>query len=258
MTIEKNTKLNDGCFIKSNFHNLKIREYEKVLIKQLIGLILTKIAGLSGVKTETDRFTIQDIKKMILSVFSNLTLEELIKAFELERYSMYEVKTEHFQLFNATYISTILNNYKKWKVETMYKANISSPIKQPSPMTESQKEKKMNEAVNRVYSEYKELKTMQENIVYIFDFLVERDKIKSWENSKYLKYYVKKMVDAKIQVENEQKAKCSNDPKERYKFKEELLEISEDKSPKIEIRAKKLVLIDFFDKQISLGQRKIF
>lgn len=83
-----------------------------------LGIMFTKIANLGGIKGEISEINKQDISKMILRRNKALSLEEIYFAFELERYGVYEEKTSHFQLFNADYVSTILNKYKKWKTTT--------------------------------------------------------------------------------------------------------------------------------------------
>ena len=101
------------AFVKSISETPKIKDRKtEVDIQPLIWVMLVKIAALSGVKDAIDDFNKSDILKMIFTSFSDLTVEEIYKAFELERYSQYEVKTEHFQLFNAEYVSAILKKYK--------------------------------------------------------------------------------------------------------------------------------------------------
>ena len=108
---------------------VKIKEISKEpRFNDLLGAMFTKISVLAGIKGEIDQFTKQDISKMILSTFKELSLEELHKAFELERYGVYDDKTDHFQLFDANYISQILKKYKKWKAKERLELNISQPV----------------------------------------------------------------------------------------------------------------------------------
>ena len=68
----------------------------------------------------------QDITNLIFGVYSDLTIEEIYKAFELERFGLYEEKTKHFQLFNSEYVSEILKKYKKWKHDMKMQHNITN------------------------------------------------------------------------------------------------------------------------------------
>lgn len=140
-------------FLKSTYEIKKIRErkYEPAF-KQLLGVVLVKINSLAGIKTEIDDFTKQDIVKMILGTFNELSIEEIYKAFELERYSVYETKTDHFQLFDANYISEILKKYKKWKVEQKKVLNIDAPKEE----IQVDKNKIRLDFLKMVYSEIKE------------------------------------------------------------------------------------------------------
>ena len=97
---------------------IKDRKYQPNF-KMLLGAVLTKISILAGIKNEIDQFTKQDLIKMLTTSFGEISVEEIYKAFELERYGNYETRTEHFQQFNAEYISEVLKKYKVWKVRHM-------------------------------------------------------------------------------------------------------------------------------------------
>lgn len=143
-------------FIKSTFNHSKIKHLRvNSNFKELLGAVLVKISILAGIKNEIDDFIKQDISKMILSAFNELSIEEISKAFELERYNQYEVKTEHFQLFDSNYISAVLKKYQKWKVKEKIELNILAPIKEIE-ITESEKLKLRQDLLKIIYSEIKE------------------------------------------------------------------------------------------------------
>ena len=56
------------------------------------------------IKNPIDSFMKQDIINMLDGYWSNFTFEEMVKAFEMERFGQFTEQTEHFQLFNSTYI----------------------------------------------------------------------------------------------------------------------------------------------------------
>jgi len=91
--------------------------------------------------------------------------------------------------------------------------------------------------------------------------LVENKKIQL-PSEKTKNYYDKKILEATEQIKNENTISVS-DKKERLKMKEILNSIinndlSLDAKNKIEIRAKKLIIIDFFNNQKEKGILNIF
>lgn len=256
--IEQKCSLSPVQFLKSNLDNKKIRERTtEPDIKITIGTMLIKIGTLAGIKNEIDSLVGQDIMRMILSTYADLTLEEIYKAFELERYGSFEDKTEHFQLFNADYIAKILKKYKNWKLNMKTHHDITSDAKRLSEITESQKEQILINGVNRFYQEYQETKIIADPSEYIFDFLVEKGNIKNNNKPKLLEYYQIKLQEAKQELEKEQSKKTAIDKIERQRIKIDLDQIVAGYSPKIIIRAKRNILKEYFEKQISLKAEKI-
>lgn len=258
--IEEKCSLAPVQFLKSNLENKKIRERTtEPDIKMLIGIMLTKILTLSGIKNEIDSLIGQDITKMIFSTYGDLTVEEIYKAFELERYGSFEDKTEHFQLFNADYIAKVLKKYKNWKhnIKTHHDISLNKTL-QLDAITESQKETILQNGVNRMYQEYKLSKTIEDPSEYIFDFLIEKGKIKNNSNPKVLEYYQQHLQKAKRQLEIETSKQMSSSKSERTQIKIDLDEIIAGFSPKIIIRAKRNILSEYFEKQILIKTETIF
>ncbi|TDD77093.1 hypothetical protein [Flavobacterium caseinilyticum] len=257
--IEQKCMLAPVQFLKSNLDNKKLRERTtEPDIKITIGTMLIKIGTLAGIKNEIDSLVGQDIMRMILTTYADLTLEEIYKAFELERYGSFEDKTEHFQLFNADYIAKILKKYKNWKLNMKMNHDISkNSTLQLAAVTEGQKEQILIDGVNRVFQEYQETNTISDPSEYIFDFLVEKGKIKNSNNPKLLEYYQLKLQQAKTELSKEQSKKTSTDKLERQRIKVDMEQIVAGYSPKIIIRAKRNILKEYFDKQISLKAEKI-
>lgn len=92
-----------------------------------LGGVLTVINALSGIKSELDVLIKRDILNTICSYYKNLSVAEIYKAFQLERAGMYDEKTDHFQLFDSTYISSILKKYENWKSEQKRMSNYNPP-----------------------------------------------------------------------------------------------------------------------------------
>jgi hypothetical protein len=254
--IESNCNTSPITFLSglNNVKKIKDRSTE-VDIKQLIGTVLVKISMLSGIKNQIDDFNKQDILKMILSAYNGLTIEEIYKAFELERYGKYEVKTDHYQLFNADYISKILIKYKKWKQDVRIQHNISSENLIPAlpEKTTSQLREIMSDGIIRTYNEYLENGEIPELSAHIFDELLERGIIKGSNTPALSKYYLDKVEQARIEIKSELKRIKTSSPSEANNIKLELEKIQNESSSKVQIRAKKIVLKEFFQKQKSLG-----
>lgn len=257
--IEKKCTQNAVSFLKSNFSNIRIRDRKtEPNVNILLAICWGKICGLAGIKTEVDSFVIEDITKMIFYAYSDLTIEEIYKAFELERYGIYENKTEHFQLFNSDYISTILKKYRVWKNNTKIHHNITEEKKSTSEISEEAKENILINGVNRVFKEYQETKTINGPTEYLFDFLVEKGKIKTKGNETLVLYYQTKLEEAKLQLKKETETAEIKSPAQKKQLRVDLERIILGQSGKILIRAKKNILLEYFNKQTQLNQQTIF
>ncbi len=257
--VEAKCNMAPVAFLKSNFSNVKIRDRKtEPNIGVLFAVAWAKICGLSGIKSEIDDFVIEDITKMIFYAYSDLTVEEIYKAFELERYGVYENKTDHYQLFNAEYISTVLKKYKTWKHNIKTHHNITPDSKTNEEMSEEEKDKIVENGVNRFYEEYKANKTIEDPSEYIFDHLIKKGLIKNNNNPKVLEYYQGHLQLAKTQLQKENTHSSSLDKADRQRLKIDLEQIVSGHSPKIILRAKKNILAEFFEKQILLKTEKIF
>ena len=120
---EKKNNLNNIDFVKDSKNQIQIKSIEnKIYLGEQLSLLITQIYNLSGIKGELNQIQAQDVLKMILTQFKELSLNEIYKAFELERYGSYAKETDHYQLFNAQYVSSILKKYKSKKNNTNLKS----------------------------------------------------------------------------------------------------------------------------------------
>lgn len=148
----------------------------------LFEMMLVRITVLAGIKNEIDDLNKQDIAKMILRRFKTLSLNDIYFAFEKERYGEYETKTSHFQLFNADYVSEVLNKYKNWKRTMKVEHNISAPLLQAeNTISEQEKEGIVAQGVERMFEEYKLNKSVPVGCAYIYDYLVAKGQIQKAE-----------------------------------------------------------------------------
>ena len=138
------------------------------------------------------------------------------------------------------------------------------PINEVKEISQIEKKQIMKDAVNKKYNEFLQSNDIEEPFNHIFKELIEIGKIKmpTAETPKLEMYYQKKLEDAKNQILREYGLKTSTDAIERNKIKAITQAIinntdNQDAKAKIEVRAKKLVLIDFFTKQRELCLKEI-
>lgn len=91
-----------------------IRTLPKEHTRALLGAIITQHALLVGIQGRISPLQKEDILRLAASQFAYLSLEEIYKALQLERYGAYGEHTQHYQLVNATYLSQILAKYQDW------------------------------------------------------------------------------------------------------------------------------------------------
>lgn len=231
-------------FLKKAILLKKIRERKsEPNFKFLFAVLWSKVCTLGGIKNEIDPFMVEDINRMIFSMYSDLTIEEIYKAFELERHGMYDQKTEHFQLFSAEYVSGILKKYKHWKSITRMQHNISAdkPNTESTELSNQQKQEIMDKAIIRSFDEYLANSEISIPCVHIFDELYERQMFQPTPD------YKKTYSVAKFQIERELKAEKSTNRQDRMKIQEVLDNLESKNSEKILSRAKMLVLKDYFN-----------
>jgi hypothetical protein len=263
--IDKREKIN-SVLILSNKSFLEIsNSFVKIIeLKKdanfifLIGGWITQTSMLMQVKNPIDNFIKQDIINMLTGYWSILSFEEIIKAFELERFGVYSEKTEHFQLFDCNYISSVFKKYQKWKRENKLEHNIKSETTETT-MSEDEIKQILVNAVNNKYQEFLETGDISNPIIGVFQELIDCKilKMPNSETPKLEVYYQNILEIAKEQVKLEQESKSSIDKMERQTIKSELEKIQNGTSAKIEIRAKKLVLIDYFTKCKTENKKQI-
>lgn len=261
---EKISEIEDRCnvhaisFIKSNYGYPKLRNRQtEPEIKFLIGAALLKSAMHLGIK-DIDDIHKPDIMNALFSHYSDLTLEEIYKAFELERFNVYEEKTEHYQLFNSEFVTAILKKYRAYKHKIRTEHNILPGKDSKKELTPEEKEQLVVDGVNRAYDEFKETGTIEGLTEYIFDFLVEKSKIKTKGSPALVEYYEDKLTQAKEQLKKETEKAEPKSRTEKNQINVDLEKIIAGTSGKILIRAKRNILLEFFKKQNELKQQTIF
>jgi len=236
------------AFLKDVSNQIKIKEIkDDNLFSENLKNVMVKIILFSGIKEKVDDLYKADIKNMMLNHYKHFSLNEITYAFELERYGKLGDKTQHFQLFNADYVSTVLKKYETWKAVTRKQNNINTlKIENSNEMTPEEIEFSMIEGCDRIFREYKLNHRIEGVYVHIYDHLFKKGLLPRD------KFY-KDMIFAKAQViaisEVKANARENNEPK---KTMERAIKEIEDKVNLTPIAiAKKLALEDYFQKLIK-------
>jgi len=241
--IKKQVEGVPSVFVKNTYKFVKIRDRKnEINFKTLIGVMFVEISILAGIKEITDENK-RDIVKMILTACDDLTIEEIYKAFELERYGEYGQKTEHFQLFNADYIAKIIAKYREWKLQVKTQHNISlAELKEKNEQKISEEEQKliMDNAIKRLYHEFLDSGEVSIPCSYIFDEMYYREMFVGMDLPTY-----KRIAEREVKYEITSKKTASkfefNEVKETLKNIE-----SNDRNEKVLAHAKRLVIHDYF------------
>jgi len=221
--LEKIAQLPDRQFFDQTAHDLKIQKLQNtVSFKTQMGIILTKIHTLSGIKNPMDNFTKQDLLRLIVRRYKALSPAELYKAFENERFGINQPKTDHFQLFDSNYVSTIIDKYINWKQTEKIKINYIPPEQQTTlalpAISDLEKHRIMTEEINRLFTTYL-LQGHLDNeiIVHVYQELCKRNIIyqkadnpeKQEQIDNYFAYQYHKAKEQTLQ-EYQQKARQSS------------------------------------------------
>lgn len=250
--IEKKCELHPISFLKETYNFEKIRNIKNDIdFSMTLAVCLSRICVLSGINSKVDVLNSNDITKAITNAYSDLSIEEVYKAFEFERYGHFESKTNHYQLFNAEYVCEVIKKYKKWKQDTRIINYINEPKKNLPEISESQKKEIVDKGIIRVFNEFKETGEIPEPCSHIFDELYERKIIRDGQTPGEQAYYQRKYSEAAVQIERELKSENTGSLHELRTIKEELDKIGQNNSDKVILRIKKLILIDLFTRLID-------
>lgn len=262
--IKEVVSLPTKSFLQSSyeFKKISVIKNEPNFVLLIAGWCV-QTSALMQIKNPIDQFVKKDIFTMLTGYWSILSFEELIKAFELERFGLYKEKTEHYQLFDCNYISQILNKYQIWKRDNKIELNINPELSE-NKISEMEASEIMKEAVNKKYSEYLETSEIKEPFNHIFKELIEIGKIKmpTVTTPKIQIYYQEKLEQAREEILSELKSFSSDDKLKRTSNKsiiDAILSNSEnqDAKAKIEVRSKRIVLTDYFNSEKNKGTEKI-
>lgn len=173
---------------------VKIKETDPELLKAFLPMMISRISGLAGIKDESDDFNSDDVARLVLSKYKSFSVVEIWKAFELERYGSYDYKTEHYGLFNADYVSTVMSKYVEWRRKMKKNHNILQILEalnlEAVPQLESPK-KTISEITNYCFTYYKEHKCLPVDFfaywTKIYKKVFEKDPLTETQIKRYRK-----------------------------------------------------------------------
>jgi hypothetical protein len=230
-----------------------------VLIAYLIEIFNLKISS----SEEKKDFDLQMlvILDFIRSEFGFLTTEEVKQAFKMYVAKKFGHK-DIFRLLDVIVVSDVLNCFVEFRSDSLRTYTQKAQnlmIESQNKMSDSEKFDIMTNAINNCYIEYQETKHFSGVIIHIFDELIKRKilKMPTAETPKIQEYYDGILEKSKKEIQRELNSEVCLTKKDKNEVIIELNKIIENNSSKVQIRAKKLVLIDFFNKQISLNKKLI-
>lgn len=252
---ESSQQLSELSFVKDIPSQLKIKDISRNDFINQFGLIMVKIINHLGIKNAVTESEKEDIKEFILMRFKSLSLNEIEYAFKLERYSLYESKSSHYQLFNTDYVSMILNKYIQWKRKINFKNNLIAKSKNEKEVSNQEKKQLEFQAVNKSLEYFIEHRSVDLNRIYVYDIL---DKLGYMPTNNEEKRKIK--VDAQLILEKdltrEKENKKSNSIDEKRQFDRVLEDVKNGISPKIIIKCKELVLSKFY-RDLTLEKNRL-
>lgn len=140
------------AFVKDVPNQVKVREADSYELTKQLAIVLTHAAIATGLKGGIEDIHKREIKELILMRFKNLSLDEIAYAFKLERFGVLGDKTEHFQLFNASYVSEVLEKYRNWKREIRKAHNVEA-AKQLPEITPEERAEIRRQFLKNIYEE---------------------------------------------------------------------------------------------------------
>lgn len=240
---EESQSLGEISFVKNIPSQVKIMEItNKNEFSKQLGLIMVKIINHLGIKNPVSDFEKADVKEMILMRFKHLSLDEVEYAFKLERYGVFGEKTNHYQLFNAEYVSNILNKYVKFRQKVRFDKNlVVKKMKTEEEVSDQEKLRREKQAVNRSLAYFEEYREVDTTRIYVYDILFALGKMPT-----DIAYKNRVKEDAVLLLEREQKQKKPTSIDEKREFAQVLKSIQKGTSPQIIIKCKELELAKFF------------
>lgn len=243
---EERQSLGEVAFVKNIVDQVKIRDIsDSYTISKEVSHWITHTTNMLGIKDAVPTHNKTEIVELILSVFKNLSFDEMYFAFKMERFGRLGDKTDHFQFFNSSYVSDVLKKYVEWKREVRRKHNLDMAKENVSQPELSQKEKDsiVANGVLRIFGEFLALGDISTGDSYIYEVLYDDGLLPRDAETKKKVYREAKEV-LKFNVESKQAISIE----EKEHFKNILVAIERKRDPIVIAEAKRIMVKKFFRK----------
>jgi hypothetical protein len=254
-------KLSEVAFVKKVIEFKQIRSFnlsndlDRKELSKGVSMLLVKASVLSGLKNEISNINKDDIMTMIVKYNKSLSLEELDYAFQLERYNLLPPKSNHFQLFNAEYVSEILNKYKTLRADIRFNNDLPMTLIDPkdesNELSQEDKDLIVITGVISAYEYFLENKKIESGKPYVYEYLYELNAFPKHDNAYRIK--IKALAkDEMLENLKQQKIKSKN-LKEVKSIKSVIDKVTKDEHP-LRSKCQEITLRNFYDEVIESGK----
>ena len=168
-------QLSEGAFLKQNLDNTKIMNIHDVELKKThIALFVYELELHFAPDKKTEALIMQDIEKMILSVFKTLTINELYYAGQLKRYGEIGAGNKAYGRITTEFVSQLLVDYKNWKRETLKNHNLPIAKKEPEIiMPDAEKVRLIWNGLNTCFDYFIKNNEIPLGYIWVYDHLAD-------------------------------------------------------------------------------------
>lgn len=240
--VQDRQSLTEISFVKSVSSHLRMRDADGYELSKEIAHWFAHTSNSLGIKEEINSINKMDITEMLLSKYKALSVDELYYAFKMERYGNLGEKTQHFQLFNASYVSDVLEKYREWKRNIKVEHNISQSETKPTT-TDQEKTYWINRAVNDCLDYFETHRELEDGKFYVYDILYEDGFLPTdVEYKKRIKNDAIELIDFEL------KNKKPVDLSEKKKIRDMFENLYSKNNPLVVLKCKELALAEFLRK----------
>jgi len=154
--VEEASRLRGAAYLVAVQRSEKIRAVKDTAgFRDTMGAVLAKAAALAGIKGEFDPFVKEDIMCLIMSRYGGLSIAEVSRAFQNDRYGINGERAQHFQMFGAEYVATVIDRYAEWKRDEMKRIPAPQALPERTGPTEEEMTKKDKALLAAAYATWR-------------------------------------------------------------------------------------------------------
>ena len=181
-TIQQVGELTPLAVAKQRYQYPRLKDLPPKQVSSLFGVVFTRIVSLVGIKGDIDPLQKEEIWNVVFSRFSWLSFQDIYKAFQMDRSRVFGVKTDHYQFFDVSYVSEVLDRYQQWLQSTQQEHHIKWQQCQAKQITMSKEdeEKIIKEWLSNHFKEYQQTQQMPIISVPVYDALHKQGVLKPY------------------------------------------------------------------------------